>query len=77
MISGDAIVELAVCSCGHGIARHDERGCPGARATFCMCMMTPGAALDAAIERVRRASFARNAVLGPRTGRAAGAPVQG
>jgi hypothetical protein len=75
MISGDAIVELAVCSCGHGIARHDERGCPGARATFCMCMMTPGAALDEAIERVRRASFARNAVLSLRANGAAAAPA--
>jgi hypothetical protein len=65
MVSGDAIVELAVCSCGHGIARHDERGCPGARATFCMCMLTPGAALDAAIERVRRENFMRNAALFP------------
>jgi hypothetical protein len=65
MISAEAFVELAVCSCGHGIARHDARGCPGARATFCMCVLTPGAALDAAIERVRRASFARNAARSP------------
>jgi hypothetical protein len=73
MISDEAFVELAVCACGHGIARHDERGCPGARATFCMCVLTPGAALDAAIERVRRASFARNAARRlPAHGAAAG-----
>ena len=75
MISAEAIVELAVCSCGHGIARHDERGCPGARATFCMCMLTPGAALDAAIERVRRASCARNATFSLRANGAGAAPA--
>jgi len=76
MISSDSIVELAVCSCGHGIARHDERGCPGARATFCMCVLTPGAALDAAIERVRLASRARHGYFSSRAigGTAAPAP---
>jgi len=75
MISPDAIVELAVCSCGHGIARHDERGCPGARATFCMCMLTPGAALDAAIERVRRESCMRNGFGARANGTAAAPPA--
>jgi hypothetical protein len=75
MISPDAIVELAVCACGHGIARHDDHGCPGARATFCMCMLTPGAALDAAIERVRRESCARNAVFSVRANGGAAAPA--
>jgi hypothetical protein len=58
MDSDDAIVTLALCSCGHGIGRHDERGCPGAAATFCTCALTPSIALDAAIERVRHASLA-------------------
>ena len=56
MVSADTIIELAVCSCGHEIARHDARGCPGARATFCMCVLTPSAALDDAIERIRRSN---------------------
>jgi hypothetical protein len=75
MISVDTIVELAVCTCGHGIARHDERGCPGARATFCMCVLTPAAALDAAIERIRCASSARGAGLSSRADGAAAAPA--
>jgi hypothetical protein len=58
MVSNDSIVALALCSCGHGIARHDEHGCPGAMATFCMCRLTPSAALDAAIERVHEANRA-------------------
>ncbi len=53
MESDDAILALAVCECGHGIGRHDEDGCPGAQATFCVCTLTPAVALDAAIERVR------------------------
>ena len=69
MESDDAIVTLALCSCGHGIGRHDEHGCPGAAATFCTCALTPSVALDAAIERVRRASLARR-------GRSAPAPVR-
>lgn len=64
MVSHDSIVALALCSCGHGIARHDQQGCPGAMATFCMCALTPSAALDAAIERVHAANRA-----GRRTGR--------
>ncbi len=57
MESDDAIVALAVCACGHGIGRHDEDGCPGAQATFCVCTLTPAVALDAAIERVRFGSL--------------------
>ena len=56
MESDDAILALAVCACGHGIGRHDEDGCPGAQATFCVCTLTPAVALDAAIERVRYSS---------------------
>ena len=55
MESDDAILALAVRACGHGIGRHDEDGCPGAQATFCVCTLTPAVALDAAIERVRYA----------------------
>ena len=58
MESDDAISALAVCACGHGIGRHDEDGCPGAQATFCVCTLTPAVALDAAIERVRHSSLA-------------------
>ena len=60
MESDDAIMALALCSCGHGIGRHDEDGCPGAQATFCVCTLTPSVALDAAIERVRHISLARH-----------------
>jgi hypothetical protein len=59
MESDDAIMAMARCSCGHGIGRHDENGCPGAQATFCVCTLTPSVALDAAIERVRYDSLAR------------------
>jgi hypothetical protein len=58
MESDDAILALAVCACGHGIGRHDDDGCPGSQATFCVCTLTPAAALDAAIERVRHTSLA-------------------
>ena len=58
MVSENAIMALAMCPCGHGIARHDGYGCPGARATFCMCALTPSAALDAAIENIRHANTA-------------------
>lgn len=59
MGSDDAILALARCACGHGIGRHDDDGCPGAEATFCVCRLTPSAALDAAIERVRDRSRTR------------------
>ena len=55
----DALIAIALCPCGHGVERHDEAGCPGARATFCMCTRTPGAALDAAIEAVRHDALRR------------------
>ncbi len=57
MESDDAILAIAVCACGHGIGRHDENGCPGAQATFCVCTLTAAVALDAAIERVRHMSL--------------------
>ncbi len=60
MGSDDAILALARCSCGHEIGRHDEDGCPGAEATFCICTLTPAAALNAAIERIRRLSLGRS-----------------
>jgi hypothetical protein len=63
MVSADTIIELAVCSCGHEIARHDARGCPGARATFCMCTLTPSAALDDAIERIHRSNSTGRATM--------------
>lgn len=57
MESDDVILALAVCACGHGIGRHDEDGCPGAQATFCVCTLTLAVALDAAIERIRHSSL--------------------
>jgi hypothetical protein len=67
MISDEVMISLTLCPCGHGIARHDEAGCPGARATFCMCTLTASAALDAAIERIHRASSAgRGRTMRPR-----------
>ncbi len=59
MESDDAIMAIARCSCGHGIGRHDESGCPGTHATFCVCTQTPSLALDAAIERVRHIALAK------------------
>jgi hypothetical protein len=57
----DAILALALCECGHAVGSHDDDGCPGAHATFCMCTFTAAAALDDAIERVRRVSFTGSA----------------
>ncbi len=65
MESDDAIGTLAQCSCGHGIGRHDENGCPGVEASFCVCTLTLSAALDAAIERVRCASIASRSRSAP------------
>ena len=64
----DALIAIALCPCGHGVERHDEAGCPGARATFCMCTRTTGAALDAAIEAVRTNAIRRAAQHRPAAG---------
>jgi hypothetical protein len=62
--SSDAILAIALCECGHAVGSHDDAGCPGARATFCMCTLDAAAALDDAIERVRRVSFTGRARTG-------------
>ena len=69
MVSDERLISLALCECGHRIARHDAAGCPGAQATFCVCTLTPAAALDAAIERVR-ADCLRARISGVRKARA-------
>jgi hypothetical protein len=44
---------LVLCSCGHALDRHDQRGCAGEKRLPCACPRDAGEALDAAIDQAR------------------------
>ena len=44
---------LVLCTCGHPLDRHDQRGCAGEVRTLCACRRDGGQALEAAVEQAR------------------------
>jgi hypothetical protein len=44
---------LVLCTCGHALDRHDQRGCAGEIRTPCACRRDARQALEAAVEQAR------------------------
>jgi hypothetical protein len=47
------VTSLVLCPCAHSIEGHDLDGCKGHRLQRCSCTLTPGQALNSAIDAVR------------------------